>query len=224
LLRQVVFHLAISRDRDNKVRAENRIVATLGPVAMNKCTKSQVLAGICSLIAALVSVAAEAAWHYRIFSWTDFQVYRAMGAECHSVWQEFHFRRIGPGADLMRLIEMAEPDNVATLGDFTALNYSLKNDCQGVCSLSFRVFCVTTYRGRLVAAETSTSCGWKTFFDVRTPEQRDLYEQEVDEYLKRSANLIGDGPRVVVPDAEDKALPESIDEAASAKSWPNDIC
>src|SRR5262249_15722737 len=81
---------------------------------------------LCTVVAGMMGVGAKffaAAWHYRVYSWRDYEVLGYMEKECHPVWRDFNCRRFGPGAELKKVIEETQPVEIKNYGDFAVLNY-----------------------------------------------------------------------------------------------------
>ena len=118
---------------------------------------------------------AYSAWNYQVYSWRDYQIYLAMKKEIDPVWEEFNFRRIGPGADLEEVVRSTKPTRIKIMGDFTILNYG-RGGFSGIGA--------TAYKGRLVEAAAGSCCWSKTFFDVRSEEEKALFAVEYEAYMK----------------------------------------
>lgn len=117
-----------------------------------------------------------AARHYGVYSWRDYEVYRAMSFECHPVWRDFHFGRIGPGADLEEVVASTKPKRVNVYGDFAVLDYQSELHFTGVGA--------TAYKGRLVEAGAWSCCWNKTFFNTMTNDDKQHFQEQYEIVMK----------------------------------------
>lgn len=118
-----------------------------------------------------------AAWYFRVYSWRDLLAVNAMSQECHPAWREFHFRRVGPGSRLADVIRDTNPVSVKTFGDFTILAY------QGG-GLHMTGMGATAYKGRIVEAGAASCCWSITWFDIRSAEEKDLFNKEYENVMR----------------------------------------
>jgi hypothetical protein len=110
------------------------------------------------------------AWDFRIWSWRDLQVYRAMSHECHPVWKELHWGRVYVGQDVEEVIARTNPRRVTRCAEWVLLDYY-----NGPEGLHFTVLWIIGRHGKLVSA-VAASCTWdRTFFnEITTDESKAL--------------------------------------------------
>ena len=108
---------------------------------------------------------------YHVYSWRGWQVYRAMGRECHPVWPEYNFRRIRAGDNLDDVIAKTNPVTMERDGRWVTLGFQTNGHFTGISA--------TAFDGKMVFA-CAWSCSWvRLFFD-------ELSEEQSLEYLGRS--------------------------------------
>src|SRR4051812_44134162 len=79
-----------------------------GKLSMRSAKKYLVAAGYVLLIV-FGSALLLASLHFHIYSMRGWQMYGAMGRECHPVWEDFNFRRICAGDDVDDVIARTNP-------------------------------------------------------------------------------------------------------------------
>jgi hypothetical protein len=138
------------------------------------------------IAASFVMIAAGVvlAGHYRILSWHDWKVYRAMRQECHPVWADFHFGRIQAGQDVEEVIARTRPAQVERFGEFVLLTYQ---DRAG--GIPMTGVTATAVRGRMTTA-AAWSCMWhRVFFDTLTDQERQAYWKDYDTFRRTNRKL-----------------------------------
>jgi len=112
-----------------------------------------------------------ASLHFHIYSMRGWQVYGAMGKECHPVWEDFNFRRIRAGDDVEDVIARTNPITLERKGRWLLLGYQTAGHFTGITAAA--------YDGKMVFA-CAWSCSWvRLFFD-------ELTEAQSVEFLGRS--------------------------------------
>ncbi len=115
-------------------------------------------------------------WWNGVWSYEDFEVYRAMRAECPPVWKDLNSGRVDAGMPLGEAIAMTKPAVVERFGDYTLLEYQ-----QG---LSFTGITVIAKGDRLVHAQ-AWSCTWdKVFFSTWTPQEERAYKDSFKAHVQ----------------------------------------
>jgi hypothetical protein len=91
------------------------------------------------------------------------EVYGAMGRECHPAWEDYNFGRIRAGEDVDDVIARTNPITLERRGRWLVLGYQTSGHFTGITAAA--------YDGRMVFA-SAWSCGWvRLFFDELTEEQ-----------------------------------------------------
>jgi hypothetical protein len=121
-----------------------------------------------ALLVLLAAALLGCASYFRVLTWRDVKVYRAMSRECHPVWQDLHWGRIQPGQAVETVIAQTKPLRVHRFTNFTELSYQ-----EG---LSFTGVTIIARDGKLVAA-AAWSCTWhRVFFDALSLEEWRVYK------------------------------------------------
>ena len=128
------------------------------------------------LSAAVLLLAASSllglAWYTNTWTSADLLSYQGMSHECHPVWRDLFWHRIGPGQDVEEIIASTKPQEVERYGEFVRLGYQ-----RGMC---FSGVFIMARKGRLIQAEAGSCCWRRTFFDETTSDDRkgfnDAYE------------------------------------------------
>ena len=76
-----------------------------------------------ALLLLLLTTILGLAWYTRTWTRSDVMSYWGMSRECHPVWRELFWRRIGPGQDVEEVIAATKPTKVDRYGDFALLTY-----------------------------------------------------------------------------------------------------
>jgi hypothetical protein len=116
---------------------------------------------------------------HRVWSVGGWQVYQAVGRECHPVWRDYHFGRISAGDSVEDVIARSAPGRVERKGRGVILHYSKETETGGG---SFTGLTAIAYDGRMVFAAAG-SCAWvRLFFDEMTDEQsREFFGRSTDD-------------------------------------------
>jgi len=80
--------------------------------------------GFAVLLAASAIALLIACASYRIWSPTEWRVYREMDRECHPAWRDFHFRRVRSGDPVEEVTSRTRPDRIEHFGNRTELHYT----------------------------------------------------------------------------------------------------
>jgi hypothetical protein len=135
-----------------------------------------VKAGAGILLLALFALLATT-WHFRVWSWGDFQIYQSMSRECHPVWKDLHWGRIYPGQDIEEVIASTKPVRVGRYGQFVCLDYQEG----GLC---FTGVTIMGKNGRAASA-SAWSCTWnRSFFAELTQDDWRAYGDAYEEHWR----------------------------------------
>jgi len=134
--------------------------------------------GRLSLAAVLTLVVLGASCVFlRISSPRDVEAFLGMASECHPVWKQFAFRRIGAGDPAQELFRRFPPTRRQEFGRYGVYYYSVGSSN----GIPFTSLSVVTKDGRLISAG-SGSCTWEfTFFSAKDPELERQYADFVKE-------------------------------------------
>jgi hypothetical protein len=98
--------------------------------------------------------------HYHVYSVNGWQVYQAMGRECHPSWEVFNFGRVRVGDDVDDVIARTNPVTLERKGHWVILKYQTPGNFTGMTAVA--------YDGKMVFA-LAWSCSWnRLFFDELT--------------------------------------------------------
>jgi hypothetical protein len=117
-------------------------------------------------------------WHYGIWSWHDWQVYKAMSAECHPVWRDLHAGRIKAGDEVAGLLWRTHPNHVEEFEDVKWLTYG--GGFTGVTIVA---------KGDKVVSASAWSCTWqRPFFDIIDREEWAAFDKRYSAHLDAKWN------------------------------------
>ena len=128
------------------------------------------------------------ALYTRTWNRNDVLSYWGMSRECHPIWRDLFWRRIGPGQDVEAVIAETKPIQVERYGDFVNLTYQS----------GFTGIGITAKQGKLVAASAGSCCWSRTFFDEMTAADRKSYDDAYEAHWR---------PIREKQEAEEKAKP-----------------
>ena len=106
------------------------------------------------------------AWYTNTWTSADLLSLEGMRRECHPVWRDLFWRRIGPGQDVDAVIAATEPLEIRRYDDFVQLEYQRGLCCSGVVILA--------RQGRLIHAEAGSCCWRRTFFEMTAQDHADF--------------------------------------------------
>jgi hypothetical protein len=137
---------------------------------MTRAMKPFLVAGL--LLVAMASlVFLVACRHFHVYSIRGWEVYCAMGHECHSSWADYNFCRIRAGDGVEEVIARTSPITIERKGRWVVLGYQSPGNFTGMTAAA--------YDGKMVIAY-AWSCSWvRLFFD-------ELDEDQSLELLKSS--------------------------------------
>lgn len=132
-----------------------------------KTRKKRLLRLIALPLAALTIILFSAAQFLRISTPRDILAFVGMATECHPIWKELAFRRLGPGDSFAATVSVMPPDHAEVLGEFACYDY-------GGGFTGLRIY---TKDNKVVAAGAG-SCTWDyTFFDTISVDDWDEINQ-----------------------------------------------
>jgi hypothetical protein len=142
------------------------------------------------LLLLLLTTVLGLAWYTRTWTSADLLSLEGMRRECHPVWSDLFWRRIGPGQDVEEVIAATKPLEIRRYGDFVLLEYQRGLCCTGVYILA--------RQGKLINAEAGSCCWRRTFFDLRIAQDHADFETAYEAHWR---------PIFEKQDAEEKANP-----------------
>jgi hypothetical protein len=108
----------------------------------------------------------------RIWRVRDVEAYLGMASECHPVWRQFAFRRLGAGDSASDLLGRYPPSRREEFGRYGVYRY-YQGDSNGI---PFTGLSVVTRDGKLLSAGAG-SCTWRfSFFQTEDPDLDRQYE------------------------------------------------
>src|SRR5262245_44000247 len=114
------------------------------------------------IVSVLIFIPLGLAWYTRTWTYRDYVSIEGMRRECHPVWRDLFWRRIGPGQDVEAVIAATKPIKVTRYGEFVDLTYQV----------GFTGLGITAKNGKLISASAASCCWSRTFFDEMTANDR----------------------------------------------------
>jgi hypothetical protein len=115
--------------------------------------------------------------YWRVWSYGDLMLYRRM--RYHSpVAQALWSGEIAPGTPIDRVLAMASPHRTDALGPFLQVYY-FPGGVPAADSICLEGTALTAKSGRLISAGSYGCTFQRTYFDVTTPSDNDLYNRLV---------------------------------------------
>jgi len=146
--------------------------------AHKRCV-AMVVASFC--LVSLVSACS----YWRIWSYADLSLYlrlRYHSPAAHALWRG----AIRPGDQIDRVIAMARPNFIDTLGPFLRIDYYPTGDLSPG-NISLEGTSLTAKDGRLISAGSYGCTFQRTYFDAATADEKVLYERLLQERIKTMA-------------------------------------